>query len=146
MYYRVCTYVLITTTNNFLSTTTEERDVVNNSHSQDICYRTRIVNTRGRHLGSIRTSPFVPRTSVFVRVFQTLEVTFFGSTRTSPFVPILFRAHLKTSSEEQVSYPKDIRFRARIFDQVCEKKTEQQSPIPRTPVRFFHCKYFKHSR
>ena len=38
-------------------------------------------------MGSIRTSPFIPRTSFFVRVFQTLEVTIFGSIRTSPFIP-----------------------------------------------------------
>ena len=33
------------------------------------------------------TSPFTPRTSVFVRVFQTLELTIFVSISTSFFIP-----------------------------------------------------------
>ena len=37
--------------------------------------------------GSIITSPFIPRTSFLARIFQTLEVTFFGSILTSPFIP-----------------------------------------------------------
>ena len=52
-------------------------------HPKDIHFRARISNTRG-HFGSFRTSLFIPRTSIFVRVFQTLEVTIFGSIRTSP--------------------------------------------------------------
>ena len=36
---------------------------------------------------SIITSFFIPRTSVFVRIFQTLEVTILGSFRTSIFIP-----------------------------------------------------------
>ena len=89
-------------------------------YPKDICFRARISNTRGDHIlaaishtnksippsstqrtsifvrvfqtlevtifGSQRTSPFIPRTSVFVRVFQTLEMTIFGSSRTSPSV------------------------------------------------------------
>ena len=39
--------------------------------------------------GSFITSLFVPITPVFVRVFQTLEVTIFGSIRTSIFIRII---------------------------------------------------------
>ena len=46
-----------------------------------------ISNTRCDHFWQLDTSPFIPITTVFVRVFQTLEVTIFGSKITSPFIP-----------------------------------------------------------
>ena len=48
-------------------------------------FRANISNTRGDHFGQRKNKYVIPRTSVFVRVFQTLEVTIFGSRSTSPF-------------------------------------------------------------
>ena len=43
---------------------------------QDTRFRAHISNTRFDPVGSTRRSPPIPRTSFFVRVFQTLELTF----------------------------------------------------------------------
>ena len=37
--------------------------------------------------GSKKTSPPIARTSIFVRIFQTLKMTILGSFKTSPFIP-----------------------------------------------------------
>ena len=61
-------------------------------HSKDIHFRAHISNTRQQVtiFGSFHLAAevsFIPRTSVFVRVFQTLEVTIFGSIFTSIWIP-----------------------------------------------------------
>ena len=71
---------------------------------------------------SMSTSLYIPRTSVFVRVFQTLEVTIFGSIITSPFIPTaavfmrVFQTLEVTDFQQRNKYlrPKDICFRAHI--------------------------------
>ena len=55
-------------------------------HPKDIRFRARIANTRGI-VGSSSTSVFMPGTSAFVQIFQTLELNIMGSIRTSVFIP-----------------------------------------------------------
>ena len=96
-------------------------------------------------MGSMRTRPFIPRTSVFVRVFQTLEVTIFGSFRTSLFIPRT-SVFVRVFQTLEVTIPCSIRTSlfiprtsvfARVFQtlEVTIFGSFKTSPnIPRTPV------------
>ena len=108
-------------------------------HPKDTRFRARISNTRGDHYRQLNiTSMFIPRTSVFVRIFQTLEVTIF---QTSPFIghPVFVRVFqtLEVTILGTISLrPKDILF-VRVF-QTLEVTTIGSSRtshfIPRTSV------------
>ena len=55
--------------------------------SKDTRVRVNISNTPDDHLRQLKTNPPIARTSIFVRIFQTLKVTILGSFKTSPFIP-----------------------------------------------------------
>ena len=122
--------------------------------SKDIRFRARISNTRGDHFRQRKNKYIIPRTSVFVRVFQTLEVTILFSTslfipRTSFFVRV-FQTLEVTISE--AAAPRTSLFipRTSIFVRVFQTlEVTISGSIPQVSSSQGHpfsCAYFKHSR
>ena len=110
-------------------------------HSFQGHFRAHISNTRGDHFWQHSTSLLIPRTPIFVHVFQTLEVTisaalqqvplsqghpfscaYFKHSSPFPAVTIHFRARISNTRRDLLGlqphksfHAKDIRFRARIL-------------------------------